>query len=100
MRITAESSLKAFAAKHPDAAASLDRWIAVMSEAACNTPAEVQAVLGASKVVSHDRLRFGVTGGNYRLIVGFKFKNQIAFVKFIGTRAEYDSVDATAVSQF
>ena len=100
MRIIATSNLDDFGGKHPDAKAALDRWVAVMSEAECRTPAEIVAVFGSSKVVSADRVRFEIAGGNYRLIVGFKFKNQIAFVKFIGTHAEYDRVDALTVCQF
>ena len=30
----------------------------------------------------------------------FDFRRQIAFVKFIGTHAEYDRIDALTVSQF
>ena len=100
MRIIAYSNLRAFSAKHPDAEASLERWVEVMSGVACNSPAEVIAVFPASKVVSHDRVRFEVAGGRYRLIAAFKFKNQIVFVKFIGTHAEYDAVEAATVSQF
>lgn len=99
MRIIANSNLKAFSAKHPDAAASLERWVEVMSGAASKTPAEVIAVFPASKVVSHDRVRFEVAGGRYRLIAAFKFKNQVVFVKFIGTHAEYDDVEAATISQ-
>ncbi len=100
MRIIADSNLKAFSAEHPDAEASLGRWVEVMSAARCNTPAEVVAIFSSSKVVSHDRVRFEVAGGSYRLIAAFKFRSQIAFVKFIGTHAEYDDVDAATVSQF
>lgn len=38
--------------------------------------------------------------GNYRLVAAFDFRRQIAFVKFIGTHAEYDRIDALKVSQF
>ena len=41
-----------------------------------------------------------VDAGNYRLIVAFKFKSQIAFIKFIGTHAEYDRIDPLTVSLF
>ncbi len=71
-----------------------------MSGASCATPAEGVAVFSASKVVSHDRVRFEVAGGRYRLIAAFKFKNQLAFVKFIGTHADHDGVDASTVPQF
>lgn len=100
MRIIAASNLTAYGAIHPDARASLDRWIEVMEGTTCATTSEVQAVFGSSKVLNGERVRFEVAGGSYRLIVGFKFKNQIAFIKFIGTHAEYDDIDALTVSQF
>lgn len=34
------------------------------------------------------------------MIVAFHFRRGIAFIKFIGTHAEYDRVDATTVDQF
>jgi hypothetical protein len=39
-------------------------------------------------------------GQGYRLIAAFNFNAQICFVKFIGTHAEYDKIDASTVSQF
>jgi mRNA-degrading endonuclease HigB of HigAB toxin-antitoxin module len=53
-----------------------------------------------SKVLNSDRARFEVAGGNYRLVVAFDFRRQVAFVKFIGTHAEYDRIDALTVSQY
>ena len=34
------------------------------------------------------------------MIVAIDFTRQIAFIKFIGTHAEYDAIDALTVSQF
>jgi len=33
-------------------------------------------------------------------IVAFAFKHQIAFIKFIGTHAEYDKIDALTVAMY
>jgi mRNA interferase HigB len=33
-------------------------------------------------------------------VVALDFRRQIAFVKFIGTHAEYDRIDALTVSQY
>jgi mRNA interferase HigB len=46
------------------------------------------------------RARFEVAGGNYRLVVAFDFRRQAAFIKFIGTHAGHDRVDALTVSLF
>jgi hypothetical protein len=43
---------------------------------------------------------FDICGGNHRLIVAFKFSANVAFIKFIGTHAQYDRVNAATVSQF
>jgi mRNA interferase HigB len=53
-----------------------------------------------SKVLNRDRARFEVAGGDYRLIAAFDFRRQIAFVKFIGTHAEYNAIDALTVARF
>jgi mRNA interferase HigB len=51
-------------------------------------------------ILNGDRVKFEVAGGNYRLIVAIDFGRQIVFVKFIGTHAEYDKIDALTVSKF
>jgi mRNA interferase HigB len=51
-------------------------------------------------VLNRERVRFEVTGGNYRSVAAFDFRRQIAFGKFIGTHAEYDRIDALTISQF
>jgi mRNA interferase HigB len=53
-----------------------------------------------AKVLNRDRARFEVAGGNYRLSASFDFRRQIVFVKFIGTHAEYDAIDALTVARF
>ena len=61
---------------------------------------EVQRAAPKSKVLNRERVRFEVAGGNYRLVVAFDFRRQVTFVKFIGTHAEYDRIDALTVSQY
>jgi mRNA interferase HigB len=53
-----------------------------------------------AKTLNAERVRFEVAGGSYRLIVAFDFRRQIAYVKFIGTHAEYDAIDALTVSLY
>jgi mRNA interferase HigB len=53
-----------------------------------------------AKVLNGERIRFEVAGGNDRLVAAFDFRRQVAFVKFLGTHAEYDRIDALTFSQF
>ena len=41
-----------------------------------------------------------VAGGDYRMVVAFDWKRSIAFIKFVGTHADYDKIDALTVSLF
>ncbi|WP_034998496.1 type II toxin-antitoxin system HigB family toxin [Beijerinckia mobilis] len=100
MRIIAINTLTAYAEQHPETAMALAHWRQVARRSAWKSPMEVIASFGKAKVISEDRIRFEVAGGNYRLIVAFDFLRQIAFIKFIGTHAEYDAIDAKTVSKF
>ena len=100
MRVIARSTLTAFAQRHPPTRASLAHWLAVTKTAEWKSAAEVQAAFSKAKALNGERVRFEVSGGDYRLIVAFDFMRQIAFIKFLGTHAEYDGVDALTVSIF
>lgn len=100
MRIIAQSTLAAYGAKHPIAEASLRQWINRTRAANWHTTSDLQAAFPKAKVLNGERVRFEVAGGDHRLIAAFDFRRQIAFIKFIGTHAEYDRIDALTISQF
>lgn len=100
MRVIARRSIVEYFHKHPATRAALTHWLAITSAAAWGSTAEVQAAFSKAKVLNGERVRFEIAGGDFRLIAAFEFTRGIAFVKFIGTHAEYDRVDAMTVSQF
>ncbi len=100
MRVIARNVLVSFWGKHPEAKVSLEGWQTIVRAAQWTSTDEVQKAAPKAKVLNRERVRFEVAGGNYRLVVAFDFRRQIAFVKFIGTHAEYDRIDALKVSRF
>lgn len=100
MRLIAQSTLVEFAEQHPQAKASLIHWRSVVKDASWTSASEVQAAFSKAKVLNGERVRFEVAGGDFRLIAAFDFRRSIAFVKFIGTHAEYDRIDALTVNLF
>jgi len=98
MRVIARNVLVSFWGKHPEAKVSFERWHTIVRAAQWTSTDEKAAP--KAKVLNRERVRFEVAGGNYRLVSAFDFRRQIAFVKFIGTHAEYDRIDALKVSQF
>jgi mRNA interferase HigB len=61
---------------------------------------DVRRAVPKAKVLNRDRVRFEIAGDNYRLIASFGFRRQIVFIKFIGTHAEYDAIDALIVAGY
>ena len=100
MRIIAKKTLTDFAAANPRAAASIEHWFEVAKAAGWGTASQVQMAFPKCKVLNAERVRFEIAGGDFRLIVAFDYERRIAFIKFIGTHAEYDRIDALTVSQF
>ncbi|MCB1534716.1 MAG: type II toxin-antitoxin system HigB family toxin [Rhodoblastus sp.] len=100
MRIIKRSTLAAFWAVHPETRASLENWLRITAAARWRASVDVRASFPKAVVLNGERVRFEVAGGNYRLIVAFRFDLQIAWIKFIGTHAEYDAVDALTVSRY
>ena len=98
MRIVARSTLVAFWTKHPEARIPLERWINLVRAAQWQSMDDVRQAAPKAKVLNRDRVRFEVAGGNYRLVAAFDFPRQAVFVKFLGTHADYDRIDALTVS--
>ncbi len=95
-----ETRLVEFSSKHPEMKVALERWYKLVRTAHWTSTDEVQRAAPKSKVLNRERVRFEVAGGSNRLVVAFDFRRKTAFVKFIGTHAEYDRIDVLTISQF
>ncbi len=100
MHVISRRPLVTFCETHPDAKASLDAWWVTATKAGWTSRNEVFTSFPNAHGVGEGRIRFEIAGGRYRLIVAFDFPRKVAFVKFLGSHADYDRIDATTVSQF
>ena len=78
------------AADAPTAGAAKSQW---------SSPADVKAIYGNASIVGGDRVVFNIGGNRYRLMVRFDYARRIGFIRFIGTHAEYDRIDASKVQE-
>jgi mRNA interferase HigB len=99
MRVIARNVLLAYGRVHPETTIPLERWYRLVKASNWSSMDDIRRAAPKSKVLN-DRVRFEVAGGNHRLIAAFDFRRQIVFVKFIGTHAEYDAIDALTVARF
>ena len=50
-----------------------------------------------ASIIANNSVVFHIKGNSYRLIVAIRYDLGIIFIRFIGTHAEYDKVDAEIV---
>jgi mRNA interferase HigB len=97
MRVIALGALRSFWQRHADAEISLRSWYAMASRAGWRSPADIKAAYRTASFVANNRVVFNVKGNAYRLVVAVHYNRGMMFIRFIGTHAEYDRIDATKI---
>jgi mRNA interferase HigB len=100
MRVFNSSTLLAFGKTHAVASTAARELNKTLRGATWVKMADVVAGYPSARALNGERVVFKVKGNAFRAIVAFDFQRQAAFVKFIGTRAEYDKIDALTVDVF
>lgn len=98
MRVIAQRPLKEYWTRHRDAEEPLRAWFVEAKAASWATPQDVKAKFGSASILKDSRVVFNIGGNKHRLVVHINYAHGIVFVKFIGTHAEYDDIDAENVS--
>ncbi len=97
MEITQRFKLTEFATKHSGALNSLNSWIEKVERAKWSNHNELKADFPSADYVSNNRYVFNIKGNNYRIIVVVVFFAGELNVRFAGTHAEYDKIDAKKI---
>ena len=98
LRVFNRSTLVAFWKKHGEAEKPLRLWFAVVAKARWSGPADVRRVFGTADFLADNRVVFDIKGNSYRLVAQIKYAPLcIVFIRFVGTHAEYDRIDAEKV---
>jgi mRNA interferase HigB len=96
MRIIALSTLKAFWENnqaHEDAKEPVLAWYRQTAQADWDNPAALKADFGNASILKDGRAVFNIAGNKYRLVVWINYAYRVVYIRFIGTRAEYDRID-------
>ena len=99
MRVIAKRTLRQFweQARYADAKGPLEAWYAEALKSAWRTPQDVKGQFGTASVLKGSRVVFNVGGNKYRLVVWINYPYRVIYVRFIGTHAQYDRIDAQTV---
>ena len=97
MRIITKRTLRDFWESHPNAEEPLLSWYRTVLHKDWDTPAKVKARFPKASIVGNNRAVFNIKGNDYRLIVAINYPYRFVYVRFVGTHAEYDRIDAREV---
>ena len=97
MRVIATRHLRDFSLRHADAASALRAWAREARNAEWKTPQDIKNRFASSSFLRGNRVVFNLKGNEYRLVVAVAYRFGIVFIKFVGTHAEYDAIDAETV---
>ncbi len=97
MRVIAKKILREFWEKHNDCEQQLKAWYQEASKAEWTSPNEIKPEYPSASIIGNDRVVFNIKGNTYRLIVKINFDYQMVWIRFIGTHAEYDKVNAKTI---
>ena len=97
MRIISRKTLKEFWTGHPDAESPLCAWFAEATKANWESPADVKALYAAASILRDGRAVFNIGGNKYRLIVWINYTYQIIYIRWVGSHADYDKIDAQTI---
>ncbi len=94
MRVIARSKIIEYYTIHQDAKTALEEWFQKVRKAEWNCFAEMKQMFNSVDSIGNQHYVFNIRGNNHRLIVVVKFTIKTVLIRFIGTHAEYDRIDA------
>ena len=74
-----------------------EAWLAIASQAKWRSPEEVKASHPKASILKAGRVVFNIKGNDYRLVAAVQYQASVLVIRFFGTHAEYDRIDAEAV---
>jgi len=75
----------------------LKAWLEEAKQANWQQPSDIKDQYRSASILKNRRVVFNIKGNDYRLVVALAYRAQLAYVKFIGTHEEYDTIDAETI---
>lgn len=78
--------------KNPKSKSALEEWYEKTKEAEWQCFADIKKTFNSVDSVGNQRYVFNIKGNDFRLVVLILFTPQRAYIRFVGTHAEYDKI--------
>ena len=97
MRIISTKVFRQFAILHPDCGKQLNLFVKDLEKQNFDNPNQLKSYFLNVSLLNDNRIVLNVHGNDYRLVVKINYLAKIVFVRFLGTHAEYDKIDANKI---
>jgi mRNA interferase HigB len=72
--------------------------VSVVKAVDWSKPTDIKDMFRSADILANDRVVFNIGGNKYRLVVAVHYRGRRVYIRFVGTHAEYDRIDAVTVS--
>ena len=97
MHVISYKRIIEFIKDHPDSAIKLGRWYKWMKKGKFSNLNEIKRKFSGVDYIGNDRYVFNIAGNRYRLVAVVFLSTKIVLIRFIGTHAEYDKINASKI---
>lgn len=97
LRIISKKILREFWEKHSDSKQQLKSWFQETSKAEWKSPKDIKNEYPSASFLVDNRVVFNIKGNAYRLITRINYDYSMIWIRFIGTHAQYDKIDANKI---
>ena len=97
MRVISKQTLQDFWDMHSDAMNPLAGWYAESIKASWQSPQDIKSQYKTASFLRDNRVVFNIGGNKYRLIVKINYPYGVVYIRFVGTHAQYDTINAEEI---
>jgi mRNA interferase HigB len=95
--IISKTIIREYGVRHADANDALNSWYDTVLAQDWSNLNEMKQTFNSLDYVGNERYVFNIKGNRYRIVAMIFFDIRTVFIRFIGTHAEYDKIDATTI---
>lgn len=97
MHVISYKYIREFIKKYPDSRVSLTSWYRKLNRKRPAGTDDLKRAFPGVDYVGNNRYVFNIKGNKYRVVALLLFSTQIAYIRFIGTHAEYGRINCKEI---
>jgi mRNA interferase HigB len=97
VHVVKKKTLQDFLRRHPSAEVPMRAWLKDAERARWQTMHDIKAYARTADVIGDYRVVFNIGGNKFRLVVLCLFMKGRLYIRFVGTHAAYDRIDARRI---